>query len=159
MKPIIISALLMCLIGCNRQPEVMQGIDEPTNWMYITSLPFGDGGSVALGFLDSNGRIIYLWADSPMSSPDKRRFFLQRTFNDSQRIEVKENSALEKRVLALIDGCMKFDCLDSCIVDIHAVRKMLLDRNMPFHEFLRRSGLYQAPPPVTPSPIPDLVSP
>jgi hypothetical protein len=140
MKPTILIFILLCLAGCNRQPEVERGIDKPTHWMYIISMPFVDGGSVALGFLDENGRIIYLWVDSPFNSKNGTRFYLKRTFNDKERIEILKNPELEKRIIALIDGCVKYDFLSPHIADIQIVRKMILDRSIPFNN---SSDLYK----------------
>jgi hypothetical protein len=140
MKPAILISIILCLAGCDRQSDVERGIDKPTHWMYITSMPFADGGSVALGFLDENGRIIYLWVDSPFNSKNGTRFYLKRTFNDKERIEILKNSELEKRIIALIDGCIKYEFLSPYIADIQLVRKMILDRSIPFNN---SSDLYK----------------
>ena len=72
-------------------------------WFYLTAVPFVDGGSVALGFMNSDGVLLHVFFDYSISHDlDYRRCYIQRSYNDSEAIELGRGSELEVKVISII---------------------------------------------------------
>jgi hypothetical protein len=58
---------------------------------------------MSLSFIGSNGQIIHVWAQArrdPAAGP--QRFYLRRTYNDPDSVEILPGSPLEARVIELL---------------------------------------------------------
>ena len=88
---------------------------------------------MTLGFLNGKGEIIHLWAQTPVGMiSSKRQFYLKRTYNDPEAIEVLPGSALEQRVLRLLDSYESRPEIKIPASYPKRFSALLRDRNLPF---------------------------
>ena len=78
-------------------------IKDHDYWFYLTAVPFADGGSVAMGFMNLEGEMLHVLFDYSIGhDQDYRRCYIQRSFNDLEAIELERGSKLEAKVISII---------------------------------------------------------
>lgn len=137
MKSLLLVLCCLLAVSCSKNDTPEALLDSSKYWDYAYSGIFGDGGSVALGFINENGELIYLWVDSPLKSPDQRRFYLQSTYNDPEAKEVMEGSLLEIKILNLLTTSHTYTFLKPHLPDINLIIEIIQDRKRPFPHFIR----------------------
>ncbi len=101
-------------------------------WMPTHVDGFMDGGSTALGLVNGNGEVIYLWA-SPMLglAPEAdQSIFLVLNYTDPNGIRILPGSDLEGELLSILDNLMIRPSQEEFIPDIKDFQDVLLDRSM-----------------------------
>lgn len=126
--------MYFAVAGCTPNPETAYDLlQEDTFWTLVSGDTFADGGSVALSFINSDGQIIHLWAQgSSGSDAGPRRFFLKRTYNDPQPVEVVPGSSIEERVLTLLESFQRRPYVNIPESYPKHFVSMLRDRKHPF---------------------------
>ena len=115
-----------------RHNPIEQLITDTKHWEYVYCTMFSDGGSLAYGFLNDEGSLVYLFAECPMVSPEKRRILLKRSYNDREAIVIDSGSKLEAKVLHLLDTLMDYSWAEGHLFDLGELVAMLQDRSAPF---------------------------
>jgi len=116
-RPLLILALFI-FCSCNKEQAELDNVEPETSapndwvediirdndyWFYLTAVPFADGGSVALGFMNGDGVMLHVLFDYSIGhDSDYRRCYIQRSFNDSEAIELERGSELESEVISII---------------------------------------------------------
>jgi hypothetical protein len=134
--------------GCQKQTpakpvSASELVSMPYHWDYAYSSVFSDGGSLAYGFINNEGLIVYLTALSPMRAPEKRVLRLQRSFNDKDATVLIRGSKLEADVLKLVENANEYPWMKAHMPSLDRLKAMLLDRSAPFPSDSSESG---APP-------------
>ena len=95
------------LTGCSRkQRNAYEMLQAGIDWTFVSGAAFADGGSRSLAFLNAEGEVIHLWAETDAWSKGRpRRFFLKRTYNDPASVEVLPGSDTEKKVIEMLETC------------------------------------------------------
>ena len=130
-------AIALGTVGCQKQnpPKPLstsQLVTQSDHWDYAYSSVFGDGGSLAYGFINDQGLIVYLVALSPMQSPEKRVISLQRSFNDRETTVLVPGSKLEAQVLKLLENAHEYPWMQAHLPALDRLKAMLRDRSSPF---------------------------
>ncbi len=129
------SLVLLCLLfcSCNKSGEELEELNSCSKgewvdkvihvngiWHYAFSGVFADGGSVALGLINGNGEIVYVFFDySAGTNHEYRRCYIQRSYNDSGAVEIVRGSDLESSVISIIKNARL----------VNELRRSLPDRN------------------------------
>jgi len=112
-------------------PEHMEHFDLEGFWTYRTADRFLDGGSVALGFIDSNGDLLYVWFDFSINSKSKyRRCWLMKTYNDTDGVEIIPKSKLETKVISLIESSICGGVLEELLPKRYEAIEILKTREL-----------------------------
>ena len=78
-------------------------LQQDTFWTLAFGDAFADGGSFTLSFIGRDGQIIHVWAQARVDeAASAQRFYLKRTYNDSDAVEVLPGSPIEARVIELL---------------------------------------------------------
>ena len=97
-------AIVACSHKATAPPKTASELlRDDTFWTIAFGDAFGDGGSTSLSFIGSDGQIIHIWAQvrrEPTAAP--QRFYLKRTYNDPDAVEILPGSPLEARVIELL---------------------------------------------------------
>lgn len=111
-------------------------LQEETFWTLAFADAFGDGGSVSLSFIGSEGQIIHVWAQARRPSEEgPQRFYLKRTYNDPAEIVILPSSPLEVRVIDLLNKHQhRSDYTLSESLPKHFIA-LMRDRRRPFPRF------------------------
>ncbi|MEO5713215.1 MAG: hypothetical protein ABIT37_06975 [Luteolibacter sp.] len=137
MKALFISLTLVLLFtGCQekevkQQKSAEQLVAVSKYWDYAYSCGFSDGGSIAYGFINEEGEILYLFAYSPMISPEKRKIALTRSYN-APRVEIVFGSNLEAEVLKVVENANEYSWMEGHLPKLDGLKAMLRDRSTPF---------------------------
>lgn len=132
----ILSTILLAILVSSCSPELTQShrnaeeiVNAPNEfWQIVLYEFFQDGGSGALGLINKNGEIIYVWAEATWHKPGKQKIFLQLNFNDQNRIEIAEGSALEKQVLEILKSAYNRTGYTQTDMLVDKFKKVLNDR-------------------------------
>ena len=150
MNRTVLICVLLALPACSPKPNVAPPsktaydlLQNDTFWTLAFGDAFADGGSVTLSFVGRDGDIIHLWAQAPLNATaPTRQFYLKRTYNDPNAVEILPGSPVERRVLELLTSYQHRSQVS--IPDSYAQHfiAMLRDRKRPF------TGLdeWEAPP-------------
>jgi hypothetical protein len=130
---------ILGLVGCRHQDE--QCLDpvgllrkETFWWDYAYSSAFCDGGSIAYGFINGEGEILYVFAYCPMQSPERRLLVLKRSFN-GRSCEIVAGSPLEAEVMKLVEEANEDPSRQHCQPPLAELKAMLRDRMAPFPDW------------------------
>ena len=136
--------LLICaslaVVACSPKPTAsplpktaFDLLQADTFWTLAFGDAFADGGSFSLSFIGSDGQIVHVWAQSPHDrTSSAQRFYLKRTYNDADAVEILPGSAVETRVIELLNSYHRRPQIQ--IQDSYAKHfiVMLRDRKRPF---------------------------
>ena len=139
---IVILSLAVCLLlnGCTKPSPAERLLTESKYWDYAWTCAFSDGGSLVYGFINEEGLPVYVWAEYRWVATEKQRIFLQRSYNDPERVEIIPHSELETKVFHLFDNHTEYAWLKQVLPPLDGLRSMLRDRSAPFPIFPPRQA-------------------
>jgi hypothetical protein len=80
-------------------------LQADASWTLAFGDAFLDGGSFTLSFIGSDGQIIHVWAQARRdATASAQRFYLKRTYNDPDAVDVLPDSPVEARVIELLNS-------------------------------------------------------
>ena len=111
--------LMSCQENNNIAPREHSIFNLDGFWSYRTADMFMDGGSVAMGFVDGNGEILYVFFDYSIESSQNpqtyRKCRLQRTFKGTESVEIPPGSELEAEVITFISEAQCSEALEQIL--------------------------------------------
>jgi hypothetical protein len=143
MKILTLLLFAVVLISCSPTPRFTAEdiLNSSDYWVPSPGGSFSDGGSYAVGLINENGDVIYLWAEQvAFSGADKQTLYLKKNYNDPHGVVIPENSELEKRVLYVLEHLDIPSSLKFFVPTIETFKKVLQDRTkiigiLPDEEF------------------------
>lgn len=129
----MVQFLVLCLVLASCSPASERTSVDVLHssgyyWELVHPEFFSDGGSVALGLLNSNGELIFLWAHSTWDKPGKQKLYLKLNYNDPNSIEIIEDSDLERAISTILESIVIRPYLDDFIPLVDAFKSVLSDR-------------------------------
>jgi len=118
-------------VGNDGHSDVTTLLESGSYWSYRTADVFADGGSVAMGFINSNGEVLYVIFDySIYMDKNYRPCRLKRTYHDSGAVEILPGSELERKVLALIENAICPEELEAMLPLRDKAKEILKTRSL-----------------------------
>ena len=123
-----------------QEPSVLDVLNSDDYWGPVHAETFTDGGSVALGLVNGNGEVIYLWAKSTgfLEKGEPQTLFLQLNYNDPNQVIIQPDSELEGRIINLLDTLDIRKEQEVAIPLVNDFKDALMDRtNHVYEEYYR----------------------